>query len=508
VNWRLAVPVAIFAALIAAAFWPVTPKSASTAEPITVMAAASLADALPEIGDAFEQANGPAVQCDFASSGILMAKIEAGARPDLFIAASSVEMDQLQFAGRVKADDRRDLLRNRLVCVVPRTSTASISSPADLEGPSMRRIAIGDPAHVPAGRYAREALLRLGLWERLRPRIVPSADVRAALAQAESGAVDAAIVYRTDAAVVADDVRTAFEFSESSHAPIRYPAACLAGAPHPGAARAFLDFLTSAPASAVFSSYGFTPVGGERAAATGSARPAPAPAWNDDAADALRRSLRVSLIATLLMVGAGAPIALWLARRRSAAGAAVESLLSLPLVLPPVVTGYLFLLLFSPQGPLGRTLERIGLPVVLDWKGAVIASAALAFALFLAVAKVAFSKADPALEAAARTLNASPLRVMATVTLPPALPGLAAGAVLAFARAFGEFGATMMLAGNIPGRTRTVPQAIYTQLVTGQTRAAWGLVGLSVAIGIGAIIGANLLLATWRSAAAERPGHA
>ena len=192
------------------------------------------------------------------------------------------------------------------------------------------------------------------------------------------------------------------------------------------------------------------------------------------------------------MVIAGAPIALWLARRKGAPSAAVEGLLTLPLVLPPVVTGYLFLLLFSPQGPLGRWLERIGIRVVLDWKGAVIASVALAFPLFLAVAKVAFSKADPSLESAARTLNASPLRVLGTVTLPPALPGLAAGAALAFARAFGEFGATMMLAGNIPGQTRTVPQAIFTELMIGQTRAAWGLVVVSVVIGIGAIVGARL----------------
>ena len=505
-KWRIAVPVIVFVALVAAAFWPVHPKPATAAEPLTVMAAASLADALPVIGDAFERANGRAVQFDFASSGILRAKIEAGARPDLFIAASSAEVDQLQSSGRVRPDDRRDLLTNRLVCVVPRRSTASISAPTDLATPSVRRIAIGDPAHVPAGRYAQEALRRIGLWDRLQGRLVPSADVRAALAQAESGAVDAAIVYRTDA-TAGTDVRIAFEFPESSHAPILYPAACLADAPHPAAAKAFLAFLTSAPASAVFSSYGFTPAAAPAAAAN-SARPSPAPAWNDAASDALRRSLRVSLIATLLMVGAGAPIALWLARRRNSTGAAVEGILSLPLVLPPVVTGYLFLLLFSPQGMLGRTLERFGLRVVLDWKGAVIASAALAFPLFLAVAKVAFSKADPALEAAARTLNASPLRVMAMVTLPPALPGLAAGAVLAFARAFGEFGATMMLAGNIPGQTRTVPQAIFTELVTGQSRAAWGLIAFSVAIGIGAIVGANLLLATWRSAGAERTSHA
>jgi len=506
VKWRLAVLTVIFAALVAAAFWPIGPKPFSAAEPVTVLAAASLADALPEIGDSFEKAHGHAVQFDFGSSGILRAKIEAGARADLFIAASSAEMDKLQSSGHVRAEDRRDLLTNRLVCVVPRRSTISMLAPADLDTPAVRRIAIGDPAHVPAGQYAQEALRHTGLWEKLQARLVPSADVRAALAQAESGAVDAAIVYRTDAAA-GSDVRVAFEFPEGSHAPIRYPAACLADAPDPAAARDFLAFLTSAPASAVFSSYGFTPAGAPDTMAA-SPRPSPIPVWNGAAAEVLRRSLRVSLIATLLMVLAGAPIALWLARRRGAISAAAEGLLCLPLVLPPVVTGYLFLLLFSPQGPLGRALERIGMRVVLDWKGAVIASTALAFPLFLAVAKVAFSKADPALEAAARTLNASPLRVIATVTLPPALSGLAAGAVLAFARAFGEFGATMMLAGNIPGRTRTVPQAIYTELMTGQTRAAWGLVAISVVIGIGSIVGARLLLASWRSAGVERPSHA
>ena len=290
------------------------PETGDCREPLTVLAAASLADALPEIGDAFERAHGRAVQFDFASSGILRAKIEAGARADLFIAASSAEMDKLQASGRVRAEDRQDLLTNRLVCVVPARSAVSMRAPADLDTPVVRRIAIGDPAHVPAGQYAQEALRHMGLWERLRDRLVPSADVRAALAQAESGAVDAAIVYRTDAAA-AGGVRVAFEFPEGSHAPIRYPVACLADAPHPAAAQDFLAFLTSPQSSAVFSSYGFTPVAAPAAAAE-LARPSPAPAWNGAAAEALRRSLRVSLIATLLMVLAGAPIALWLARRK------------------------------------------------------------------------------------------------------------------------------------------------------------------------------------------------
>jgi molybdate transport system permease protein len=371
----------------------------------------------------------------------------------------------------------------------------------------VRRIAIGDPAHVPAGEYARETLQRLGLWEGLQPRLVPSADVRAALAQAESGAVEAAIVYRTDAAI-SPDVRIAFEFPAASHAPIIYPAAVLKDAPHPVAARAFLDWLSSDSAAEMFSEYGFTPLLGRAGIAASSGRKAEQPVWTASSTEALRLSLRVSLTATLLMVIVGSPIAFRLARRKGPLSAAVEAMLFLPLVLPPVVTGYLLLLLFSPQAPLGRWLDGMGIRFVLDWKGAVIASVALAFPLFLAVAKVAFSKADPLLESAARTLNASPMRVRWTITLPPALPGLAAGAALAFARAFGEFGATLMLAGNIPGQTRTVPQAVFTRLMVGEPRAAWGLVVVSVLVGLGAMIAAHGLLATWRGPRKEQPVHA
>jgi molybdate transport system permease protein len=215
--------------------------------------------------------------------------------------------------------------------------------------------------------------------------------------------------------------------------------------------------------------------------------------WDATSAEALQLSIRVSAVATLAIVLVGSPLALWMARRRTVMPRLLESALSLPLVVPPVLTGYVFLMILSPRSLLGHWLESLGLRFALDWKGAVVASAALAFPLFLAVARVAFEKCDRKLEDAARTLNACPGRVLFTVTLPLALPGLLAAAAVAFARAFGEFGATMMLAGNIPGQTRTVPQAIYTHLLAGREKQAWGLALVSVAVGVAAMAIAQLL---------------
>ncbi len=230
--------------------------------------------------------------------------------------------------------------------------------------------------------------------------------------------------------------------------------------------------------------------------------------WNAESTEALRLSVRVSLVATVVIVLIGAPVAFWLARRRRAVSSVVEAFLSLPLVLPPVVMGYFLLVVLSPKGLIGGWLDRAGLRFALDWKGAVVASGVLAFPLFLAVAKVAFDKSDPKLEEAARTLNAHPIRVLLTVTLPPALPGLIAATALAFARAFGEFGATMMLAGNIPGQTRTMPQAIYSQFLAGHHDAALGLALVSIAVGLIAMVMSHLLIRSHVTDTNARPQHA
>jgi len=225
--------------------------------------------------------------------------------------------------------------------------------------------------------------------------------------------------------------------------------------------------------------------------------------WSAASTEALLLSMRVCLVATLAVVLAGVPVGLWLARRRTLISRLVESMLSLPLVIPPVVTGYFLLVVLSPRSWLGRWLDAIGLRFPLDWKGAMLASGLMAFPLFLAVAKSAFERCDERLEDAARTLSAGPIKVFCTVTLPIALPGLLAAAGLAFARAFGEFGCTMMLAGSIPGRTQTVPQAIYRHIEMGREQAAMALALVSVAVGIAAMIAAQCLTRPRRVAATQ-----
>ncbi len=216
--------------------------------------------------------------------------------------------------------------------------------------------------------------------------------------------------------------------------------------------------------------------------------------WSQASTEALILSIKVSLVTMVIMVLVGTPIAFWMVRRRGVLLRLAESMLALPLVVPPVVTGYCLLVLFSPKGILGKWLEAIGMPVIFNWKGAVVAAGVMAFPLFLAVAKVAFERCDRDIEEAAKTLNAGPLRVLFTITLPLAAPGLLAAAAVSFARAFGEFGATIMLAGNIPGQTQTVSQAIFTDLMAGKDQSALGLVLITIVVGIVAMIVSQLLI--------------
>ena len=193
-------------------------------------------------------------------------------------------------------------------------------------------------------------------------------------------------------------------------------------------------------------------------------------------------SLRVALLATTLIVLVGVPTALILARARFPGKSLIAGLLVLPLVMPPTVLGYGLLLLLGRQGWLGRWLEATwGISVVFHWSGAVIASGVAALPMFLLPARGAFEGVDPAMEDAARLLGRGELSVFLAVTLPLAWRGLVAGAVLAFARALGDFGATLMVAGDIPGLTRTASMAIYDAVAADQPAEA-GRLALWVAV--------------------------
>jgi molybdate transport system permease protein len=217
--------------------------------------------------------------------------------------------------------------------------------------------------------------------------------------------------------------------------------------------------------------------------------------------EALRLSIRVASCATLVSLPLGVFVGWLLARREFRGRFVVEALVQLPMVLPPVVPGYVLLWLLGARGPIGRWLDAVfGVSLAFTWQGAALAAAVMAFPLLVQPARVAFRMVDVRLEHAAATLGASPWSAFATVALPLALPGVLAGAVLCFSRSLGEFGATMAFVGNIPGETRTLPLAIYTfmQMPDGEA-SALRLVVLSIVLALAA-----LACSHWLTRRAER----
>lgn len=200
-------------------------------------------------------------------------------------------------------------------------------------------------------------------------------------------------------------------------------------------------------------------------------------------------SLRVAFCCVLLSLAPAVLLGWLLARREFPLKIALDGLCHLPLVLPPVVTGYLLLLLFGRGGLFGPVLAALDLQLAFDWKGAVLASAVVGFPLMLRSIRLGIEGVEPRLERVARTLGAGPVRAFLTVTLRLAAPSLLVGSLLSFARSLGEFGATMVFAANIAGQTRTIPLAIYSYLnqPDGEGRVA-GLVLLSVALSLLALV--------------------
>jgi molybdate transport system permease protein len=198
--------------------------------------------------------------------------------------------------------------------------------------------------------------------------------------------------------------------------------------------------------------------------------------------------------ATALILPPGVVLAWLLARRKFPGRVLVETFVSLPLVMPPVATGLILLMLLSRRGSIGGVLERLGIEVVFTWKAVVLAMAIMGLPLLVRTARAGFEQVNLRYERVAATLGASPTRIFLTISLPLAWPSVLAGAVLAFARALGEFGATIMVAGSIPGATRTLSVAIYGYAETGQDAMALELLLVSVAIAFVALWTANRLV--------------
>jgi len=227
-----------------------------SAAELTVHAAASLSDAMKEIGAAYEKESGDKLQFNFGASNMLERQIEEGAPADVFLSADEAKMDALEKKGLLLSATRRSLLSNSLVIVVAADSTALPKSAADLAKPECKKIALAETKSVPAGIYARAYLEKLKLWDSVSEKVVPTENVRAALAAVESGNVDAGIVYKTDA-LISKKVKIAVEISGAEAPKISYPVGVVKSSKEPERARKFVEYLAGPAARIVFEKFGF-----------------------------------------------------------------------------------------------------------------------------------------------------------------------------------------------------------------------------------------------------------
>lgn len=233
-------------------------SAADSKEPVVVFAAASLTDAVTEVGAAFTREAGVPIKPSFAASSALARQIEAGAPAHVFFPADEEWMDFLEQKKLLAPGSRRDVLGNKLVLIAPAESTASVkitNGPALVSAIGTARVATGDPDSVPVGKYAKAALTSLGAWDQISPRLVRAENVRAALAFVARGEAPFGIVYLTDARIE-KKVKVLDTFPESSHPPIRYPIARTTRT-NPDAQR-FVQFIASKPAATIFEKYGFS----------------------------------------------------------------------------------------------------------------------------------------------------------------------------------------------------------------------------------------------------------
>lgn len=230
--------------------------SIAAAADLVVSGAASLTNAFTDIGAEFERAHpGTKVVFNFAGSGQLLQQIAKGAPVDVFASADQETMDKAQADGLLEEGTRQDFVRNALVVVVPSDSKLSIATVDDLLKPEVKRVAVGNPDSVPVGRYSKSVLTASGHWTALEPKVVNTQNVRQSLDYVARGEVDAAFVYRTDAAIMPDKVRVVLE--SPTPKPILYPVAALKNAPQKDAAKAFVAFVRADAAQKILQKYGF-----------------------------------------------------------------------------------------------------------------------------------------------------------------------------------------------------------------------------------------------------------
>ena len=440
---------------------------------------------LPVVAEAWQGSRDAPVRFSFDATSRLAPQVFRGAPADVFISADLDWMGWLEERESVVPASVRPILTNHLVLAVPSGAFVPLG-PQDLEDPRVGRIALAGE-DVPVGRYARAALELAGVWELIQDRVIRGGSARGTLEWVARREADGGVVYRTDA-LAGSRVRIAFEFPSDGYPQVVYPGAVAAGSRNPRSAAAFLDFLGGAEAQAIFARSGFGPA--DALQADGATSEAPGRRFTLSPASAVRLSLFVAFGAVLLGL-VPAVVVGWLLARSDFFGKTFVSMVFMaPLVIPPVVTGFLLLTVLGRQSVVGGFLDAIGLPVPFTILGATLAALVVGFPLYVMAVRGAFESVDRRYEEVSWTLGVPRAPTFRRISLPLALPGIAAGSVLAFARALGEFGATVVLAGNLEGETRTIALAIYSLLESPTGRgAAWTLAVASVVLSFVALFG-------------------
>jgi molybdate transport system permease protein len=477
--------------------------------PIPVVGlAASLDQVGQRLAAAFEAERGDKVALHLAASGTLASQALAGAPMDAVVFAGRTPMGRLEEAKLVAWSI--DLLENDLVVATAKSATdderalarhlisGAMSAEEAASLPPGFRLAIADPVVAPAGRYAKQALERLGVWESLRPRLVLAESVAQARAWTAAGDAAAGMLYRSDVEGNAA-LEIAAAVPAELHDRIAYPAALLArdGAkPHPVAA-AFLDYCAASPrARRLFAEAGFrmAPRESQEGNAPAARRDATPERGRFDVAGPLLLTLGVAAAAIAINALLGLPLAWLLARRDFRGKGLVETLVLLPLALPPTVIGLALVMLFGQNGPIGAFLDAwTGWTLLFTWQGAVVASSIVSFPLFVKPAQSAFEAIPKVYFEEGQLMGLGERGALLHLGLPMAWRGIACGLALGFARALGEFGATLMVAGNIPGRAQTLPLAIYSASATGDLAAAMLYASILAALALGLTLAARLL---------------
>lgn len=472
-------------------------RAEQNSETLLIFAAASLKDVLDEIAQDFDASD--QINISYGSSGTLARQIAQGAPADLFVSANSDWMDYLQNHRKFKTAPKAVAENQLVVAVRPGDADQELNQLL-----RHNRFAMGDPTHVPAGQYAKQALTKLNLWTMVQDNAVYGENVRVSLRKLSRGEVRAAIVYQSD--LIASETLTILHvFNANHHAPINYSAALLVPnqltdrfAGDQGVQRAdgsalgqrFFDHLSSPETAKTFETFGFSK--------TAFAASISVPRVTSDEIDyqaIILLSLKVAFVAMLFAIPLAFAIAYILARASFRGKALVQALVMLPLVMPPVVTGYFLLVLFGAEGVIGQFLAQLGLGFGFHWTGAALAAAVMAFPLLVRPMRLSIEAIDTKLDQAAETLGASRWTRFRTIILPLSMPGILAGGILGFAKALGEFGATMTFVSNIPGETQTFSLAVYSLLQSPSgDGAALVLILVSASLAIAAV-----LLSEWMS---------